>query len=129
MKRKMDHELSLAVLYVCIKNLLSLGVFIFAAIEFRRWWMVLFAFAFQSSTKTVLSDFPERRRSVEPEHIMSCDYCGELLFVRDVEHAVHGEMQFYGWHRIEVGGRWRNICPHCIQKYKPKLEYNNEVQQ
>lgn len=115
-----SHEVSLSILYTCLKNLAVVVLFVILAIRFHLWWLSLFSLLFQQRIKTVIDDSSESN-NIE-SNLVRCDYCGELLYVKDIEHAVHEEFELHHWHRLEVAGKWRNICPSCVEKYRPKLD-------
>lgn len=112
------HEYSLSVLYICLKNFAVIMIFLYLAFRFQIWWLVLFAVIFQSSVKTAIPSKEYFEAShVEISNVLTCKICGEILIVSDIENAVHREMKLNHWRRIEVAGKWWNVCPHCVDKY------------
>ena len=104
---------------VCLKNLAVIALFMLLANVFKTWWISLFALLFQTF-------LPKRfAANIEPkidEPYITCSFCGEVLCVKDIEHAVHREMQANDWNRFPFPNGWLNVCPHCIDQYRKLLE-------
>lgn len=110
-----SHEFSLSVLYICLKNISTILIFIYFALRFNTWWIALFSILFQSTIRSVTSD--DKDVPIEASNFLSCYCCGELLYVSDIENAVHTDMKSNRWRRINVNGKWINLCPHCVDQY------------
>lgn len=119
---KHSHEIEYSVLCICLKNIIAILIFVYFAFYFHRWWLVFPALLFQTGVKTSLEEVVTSRRNVDASNIISCDLCGEILYVSDIQKAVHREMKDNDWVRVEVNGIWRNLCPHCVNQYTSKKQ-------
>ncbi len=116
---KSDEEFSIAVLYICLKNLIAVAFFCYLAVLFKHWWIILFALVFQTSTKFYVE--PQKISSAshsEQVDAIVCDRCGEILVVDDLTDVVHTVLPEYGWTRVQVDGKWITLCNHCNTKMR-----------
>lgn len=107
-----------AVMNICLKNAASLALFVVLAAFFHKWWIVLIAILFQT-------DVPHPVNVIDPRpdsQFITCGFCGEMLLVKDIEHAVHNEMHDKGWERIPCPHGWINACPHCQEEHADEIE-------
>ncbi len=111
-----NHDYSLSVLCICLKNLCVIAFFIFLATFFKHWWISLFSIIFQSSVPACSNENTESELS----NILRCYSCGEILYVANIEDAVNNEIRQHKWLRTQTGGKWINLCPHCAMKYFKK---------
>ena len=107
-------EFSTSVLFVCLTNLATFAFFCYLAVYFHHWWIALFAIILHNSI-----DIKPRNHEDEEDlsiHEVQCDFCGEILYVEDVENCVHREMRQQGWKRALVNKEWKDICPYCFSQ-------------
>lgn len=119
---KTNHELEYSISCICLKNLIAILIFVYFSIYFQIWWLVFISLLFQTGVHTLLEDMLLSRKSTSVSNFISCDVCGEILYVADVQNAVHGEMKDHNWVRVEVHGQWKNVCSHCAKKYLLKRQ-------
>ena len=119
---KQNHEFEYSVLCICLKNLIAILIFVYFAVYFHLWWLVLLSLLFQTGVRTSFEDIVSTKKDLNSYNSVVCDVCGEILLVSDVEQAVHKEMKDKNWIRVNVHGSWKNVCPHCVKEYGLKVE-------